>query len=314
MAELLLNRYDLVEKRGESTFADLFMAIDTRAGKIVALKLLREPFASTTSFAERYTEEARILAGLDHPHIARLYDYGPVEPGGDAGYYLATQYIEGASLEGYLARHGILPPLAAIQIVIQVLQGLSAAHAKRIIHRDLRPHNILLANDNHVVLTDFGIAVTLVSLADPQFPLAVARYLAPEQAQQRLVTPATDIYSAGVMLFVILTGRYPFEAATPVETALKHVMQAPPLPRDLNPSIPPALQSVVLRAMAKLPEQRYQSAEAMIDALQKVALGANESTGYIPRVDSPTEAFPPTSFTLEETQVMPVVPADPKHE
>src|SRR5215218_1601924 len=256
------DRYALVSRLGSGGMADVWLADDEMLGRRVALKFLHERFAQDAQFVERVRREARSAAGLQHPNVVGVYDRGDFE----GRHWIAMEYVEGASLKDLISRG--LSIGEAVEIVRQVLIAAQFAHAHGIVHRDLKPQNVLVDSQGRARVTDFGIARAGVSeITQTGSVLGTAQYLSPEQAQGLEVTAVSDVYSVGVMLYEALTGRVPFEAETPVAVALMQISEQPRPPSQLNPQISPALDAVVLRALAKDPENRFASAEEFSQAL-----------------------------------------------
>lgn len=313
MGTIIAGRYEIIEKIGEGGVAIVYKAMDNRLGRTIALKLLREQYAADPAFIARFQNEARAVASLSNPHIVTIYDFGSTGPMGATGtstYYIAMQYIEGPTLKQYLEQKKRLGPSEAIDITTQILQGLAAAHAKGIVHRDMKPQNVLLTKDGRALVSDFGIAkaLTTPSLTEQGMTIGTAEYMAPEQAQGLTVGPTADIYAVGIILYEMLTGVLPFNGTTPVEVAMKQVTQPPRPPREINPAIPPALQDIILKALAKDPAVRFQTADAMINALRSIAVGANQATSAIPPIAAaPTVRAPVTAPPQERTQALPMM-------
>jgi beta-lactam-binding protein with PASTA domain len=261
------NRYRVLRKLGAGGMADVYCAEDMHLGRNVAVKLLHSRFAQDQEFVERFRREASSAAGLQHPNVVGVYDRGEF----DDTYYIAMEYSEGDSLKDVIVREAPLDPARAIAITRQILVAARFAHRRNVIHRDLKPHNVILDSEDNVKVTDFGIARAGASdITEVGTIMGTVQYLSPEQAQGRPVTEASDLYSVGVVLFEMLTGRAPFSGDSPVAVALQHVNQPPPPPRELNPSIPPPLEAVVLKALAKDPAARYPDADSFIKALEGV--------------------------------------------
>jgi eukaryotic-like serine/threonine-protein kinase len=255
-------RYRLLRRIGVGGMADVWCADDRMLDRQVALKFLHERFAQDEQFIERFRREASAAAGLQHPNIVGVYDRGEHE----GRHYIAMEYVEGASLKDLIARG--LSVGEAVEIVRQVLAAARFAHERGIIHRDLKPQNVLIDREGRARVTDFGIARKGESeITQTGSVLGTAQYLSPEQAQGLEVTAASDLYSVGVLLYEALTGGVPFEADSPVTVALKQVSEQPRPPRELNPAISPALEMVVLSALAKDPAERFRSADEFLRAL-----------------------------------------------
>jgi eukaryotic-like serine/threonine-protein kinase len=260
-------RYRVLHKIGSGGMADVYCAEDTHLGRRIALKLLHVRFAQDGEFVERFRREASSAAGLQHPNVVGVYDRGEF----DGTYYIAMEYCEGRSLKDVIRAEAPLDPRRAIAITKQMLIAARFAHRRNVIHRDLKPHNVMLDAEDTVKVTDFGIARAGASdITQAGAIMGTAQYLSPEQAQGRPVTEASDVYSIGVVLFELLTGKAPFEGESAVAIALKHVNQAPPRPRDLVPGIPPELEAVTLKALDKDATHRYTDAESFLRDLEAV--------------------------------------------
>ena len=263
-------RYVIERKLGSGGMAVVYLAEDQELGRRVALKLLDERHASDEQFVERFRREAQSAAGLNHPNIVSIFDRGHA-----AGtYYIAMEYLDGRTLKELLVRNGPTPIPIAIDYARQILGGLAFAHRNGIIHRDIKPHNIVVGSDGRLKVTDFGIARSGASqMTEAGSIVGTAQYLSPEQARGAPVDPRSDLYSLGIVLFEMLTGQVPFTGDTPVEIAMKHLSQVPEPPSTLRPEVPHDLDAVVMRALAKDPDQRYDSAEEMDADLARVARG-----------------------------------------
>jgi eukaryotic-like serine/threonine-protein kinase len=260
------SRYRVLGKLGAGGMADVYCAEDTHLGRKVALKLLHARFAQDQEFVERFRREASSAAGLQHPNVVGVYDRGEF----DGTYYIAMEYCEGRTLKDIVARTA-LDPARAIAITKQMLVATRFAHRRNVIHRDLKPQNVILDDEDNVKVTDFGIARAGASdITEVGVIMGTAQYLSPEQAQGRPVTEASDLYSIGVVLFEMLTGKAPFDGDSAVAVALKHVNQPAPSPRESVPAVPPELEAVVLTALAKDPAQRYGDADSFIKDLEVV--------------------------------------------
>jgi serine/threonine-protein kinase len=259
---LVAGRYKLLGRLGAGGMADVWCAEDTMLDRRVALKFLHERFAQDEQFVERFRREASAAAGLQHPNVVGVFDRGTF----DGTHYIAMEYVEGASLKDLIERG--LSVDEATEIVRQVLAGASYAHAHGIVHRDLKPQNVLVDSAGRARVTDFGIARAGASeITQTGSVLGTAQYLSPEQAQGLPVTAASDVYSIGVLLYEALTAHVPFEGDSPVTVALKQVSERPRPPSELNPAVSRALDTVVLKALAKDPDNRFASAEEFSRAL-----------------------------------------------
>jgi predicted Ser/Thr protein kinase len=258
-------RYRVVSRLGSGGMADVFLAEDQQLGRKVALKLLHHRFAQDPDFVERFRREAQAAAGLQHPNVVSVYDRGTF----DDTYYIAMEYLPGRSLKQLIREEAPLDPLRAIDITIQILKAARFAHRRGVIHRDLKPHNVIVDDSGHAKVTDFGIARAGASdMTETGSIMGTAQYLSPEQAQGRSVNAGSDLYSIGVVLYEMLTGRVPFEADSAVSIALKHVSEAPVPPTQINPNIPPELEQTVLWVLNKNASDRPADADQLITVLE----------------------------------------------
>jgi beta-lactam-binding protein with PASTA domain/predicted Ser/Thr protein kinase len=267
-------RYRILRRLGSGGMANVYLAEDEELGRRVAIKILNDRHASDDSFVERFRREAKNAAGLSHPNIVSIYDRGEAE----GTYYIAMEYLEGRSLKDRIVAEGPLPIPAAIEATRQILHALGFAHRGGVVHRDVKPHNVLLAQDSaerRYKVTDFGISRTSASqMTEAGSIVGTAQYLSPEQARGAPVDQRSDIYSVGIVLYELLTGQLPFTGETPLEIAMKHLSEIPKPPSSLRPEISPDLDMVVLRALAKDPDERFDSAEDMDAELTRVASGS----------------------------------------
>lgn len=298
---LIDGRYRVVSRLGSGGMADVYLARDELLGRQVAVKVLHPHYVEDQEFVERFKREASSAAALSHPNIVGIFDRGEW----NGTYYIAMEYVAGRSLKAIVREQGALDPAAALDIVIQILGAARFAHRRGVIHRDLKPHNVILDEDGRARVTDFGIARAGASdMTLTGSIMGTAQYLSPEQAQGFSVSAASDLYSVGVILYELLTGDVPFEGETAVAIAFKQVSATPQPPSALNPAIPPSLDAVVLRALAKDPVERYADADELIAALE-VELEAIAS-GKPRAVPAPTRAVasdgyagpPPTGSLL----------------
>ena len=263
-------RYVIKRRLGSGGMADVYLAEDQELGRRVALKLLNERHAADEQFVERFRREAQSAAGLNHPSIVSIFDRGYAE----GTYYIAMEYLDGRTLKELLVRNGPTPIPIAIDYARQILGALAFAHRNGIVHRDIKPHNIVVGGDGRLKVTDFGIARSGASqMTEAGSIVGTAQYLSPEQARGAPVDQRSDIYSLGIVLYEMLTGKVPFTGDTPVEIAMKHLSQIPEPPSKLRPEVPHDLDAIVMRALAKEPEGRYASAEEMDADLARVARG-----------------------------------------
>ncbi|HXF82760.1 MAG TPA: PASTA domain-containing protein, partial [bacterium] len=292
---VVAGRYEILDRISEGGMATVFRARRIADGEIVALKILREQYAGDVEFVARFEREAKAVSELIHPHMVRVYDSGA----DGAVRFIAMEYVEGENLKEYIRRHGRLAPERALEIAAQVCDALEYAHGHGIVHRDIKPQNILLTRDGRVKVTDFGIARAMSSatITHTGTVLGSVQYLSPEQARGAAVGPSTDIYSLGVVLYEMVTGTLPFEGDTPIATALAHVNQPPPSPRTLVPTLPVRVEGIILFALAKSPARRYRSPGEMRGDLR----GETELWSRVP----------PHTF-LEQTSPTIVLPAAPR--
>ena len=259
-------RYRVLSRLGAGGMADVFLAEDQQLGRQVALKLLHRRFAEDPGFVERFRREAQAAAGLQHPNVVSVYDRGAY----DDTYYIAMEYLPGRSLKQLIRQEAPLDPVRAIDITLQILKAARFAHRRGVIHRDLKPHNVIVDDSDQAKVTDFGIARAGASdMTETGSIMGTAQYLSPEQAQGHAVSPASDLYSIAVVLYEMLTGRVPFDADAAVTIALKHVSEAPTAPTFVNPSVPPELEWVVMWALNKNPADRPTDADQFINALER---------------------------------------------
>lgn len=267
---VIAGRYQVEAQIGQGGMASVYRAEDIQLGRKVAVKVLHAQYAEDQEFVERFRREAKAAAQLQHPGIVSVYDTGSW----DGTWYIAMELLEGPTLKERLVAEGRIAPGEAIAITEQILRAVRAAHRDGIIHRDLKPHNVILDEEGRPKVTDFGIARRGASdMTATGSILGTAHYIAPEQAQGEVITPRTDLYAVGVVLYEMLTGRTPFEGDSAVSIALAHVNNTPRSPRSLVPEISPALDAVVLRALAKRPSDRFADADAFLAALSDAARG-----------------------------------------
>ena len=268
--KLLDNRYQLVKFIGEGGMALVYQAMDQRTHHYVAVKILKPEYNHDEEFLQRFNREALAASKVSHHNIVNLLDVGTEED----YRYIVLEYIEGRTLKDIIDEKGALSPETAVQIAVRILSALQHMHKNGIIHRDIKPQNILIHSEGHVKVSDFGIARMADSgtIGKTDMVMGSVHYFSPEQAQGKEVSAASDIYSAGIVLYEMLTGSVPFDGDTPVAIAMQHVNVPPRPPHILNPDISPALERVVLKALEKDPEDRYQQAQDMardlLDALR----------------------------------------------
>ena len=268
------NRYKIIEKLGAGGTSIVYRAQDTLLNRMVTVKILREEYASNNEFVRRFRHEAQAVASLSHNNIVAVYDVGFE----DGMHYIVMEFVEGESLKDYIKRKGVLKLNEACNIISQLLAGLQHAHEHGIIHRDIKPHNILLGKDGRAKVTDFGIAVGMSDVTmtynTSSRIMGSVHYISPEQVQGKAVTEKSDIYSAGVVFYEMLTGRLPYVGETPISIAMQHVQGELLLPHQINPNVPVAISYVVMRAMRKNPDMRYASAREMAEAIRSAYEGS----------------------------------------
>ena len=248
-------RYKVVRKLGTGGMANVYLAEDQELGRRVAIKMLDDRHSQDEQFIERFRREAKNAAGLSHPNIVSIYDRGVSE----GTYYIAMEYLDGRTLKELLVARGPTPIPVAIDYARQILAALGFAHRNGVVHRDIKPHNISVAPDGRLKVMDFGIALAGTSqMTETGSIIGTAQYLSPEQAKGVPTSPASDIYSVGIVLYEMLTGTVPFSGDTPLEIAMKHLSAIPEPPSEKRPDVPHELDSIVLRALAKRPDDRYQ--------------------------------------------------------
>jgi serine/threonine-protein kinase len=290
-------RYRTVSRLGSGGMADVYCASDEQLGRYVALKLLYARYAEDQEFVERFRREASSAAALQHPHVVSVFDRGEW----DGTYYIAMEYLEGRSLKTLVQQEGPLDPVRAIDIVMQILSAARFAHQRGVIHRDLKPHNVIVDDEDRVKVTDFGIARAGASdVTQTGSIMGTAQYLSPEQAQGHAVSAASDLYSIGIVLYEMLTGRVPFEGPSAVTIALKQVSEAPVAPSAYNVRVTPELDAVVLCALEKDPLTRYPSADDFIAGLEQAR------AGLLAKVGISTAQF---GAVVPPADVPPVIPA-----
>lgn len=281
------DRYEVIDKVGSGGMADVYKARDQRLNRFVAIKVLKPEYSSDKSFVNKFRGEAQSAAGLSHPNIVNVYDVGD-----DNGlHYIVMELVEGITLKRFIERKGKLEIKEAVGITIQIAQGMEAAHDNHIIHRDIKPQNIIISKDGKVKVTDFGIAKATTSNTITSNAMGSVHYLSPEQARGGYSDEKSDIYSLGVTLYEMLSGKVPFSGDNTVSVALLHIQgEAMPL-RDLDSEIPVSVDKIVQKCMQKRPERRYHSASELISDLKKAITNPDGDFVQIPAfsaTDSPT--------------------------
>src|SRR5256714_1236098 len=302
-------RYNIIRKLGAVGMADVYLAEDQELGRRVAIKILNDRHAADDSFIERFRREAKNAAGLSHPNIVSIYDRGEAE----GTYYIAMEYLSGRSLKELIVSRGPTPIRIAIDYTRQMLAALGFAHRHGIVHRDIKPHNVVVDADGRLKVTDFGIARSGASqMTEVGSIIGTAQYLSPEQAKGAPVDQRSDVYSVGIVLYEMLTGQVPFTGDTPLEIAMKHLSEVPVPPSELRDEVPEDIDMVTLRALAKDPEDRYQTAEEMDADLARIQRGlavSSETTDAATAVlGGAGISGAPTIIAPRPTQVAPPQP------
>jgi serine/threonine-protein kinase len=288
--EVLGERYQLQDPIGRGGMATIYRGHDMRMDRVVAIKVLREVYSTDPKFVTRFQREAKAASSLQHPNIVQVFDYGQ----SDGNYFIVMEMIDGTDLRRYLRSRGVLAIDRAMLITRDVALGLGAAHRRGIVHRDVKPQNILVGRDGSIKLTDFGIASVYKDINDERLTttgmtLGTVQYYAPEQAQGEIVSPAADVYALGIVMYEMLTGRTPFDGDTPVAVAMQHIQDPPTPPSQLNPQIPPALEEIILRCLEKVPEMRFRDGSTLARALETLGEDDLEApqAGLTPPISSP---------------------------
>ncbi len=302
MAEKILGgRYAIQDKIGTGGMAIVYRGHDTVLGRVVAVKTMLPQYAADPSFAARFKQEAQAAAALQSPYIVNVYDWGKDED----TYYIVMEYLRGTDLKSGIRKHGALAPRKVAQIGSQIAQALNIAHRHDIIHRDIKPQNIMVQPDGNIKVMDFGIARAKNShLTADNSVLGTAHYVSPEQTQGKALGATSDIYSLGIVMYEAATGKVPFEGDDAISVALKQVNEEPKLPSEVNPNVDPALQAIIMKCMQKDPEDRFQSADELYRALRDYLNGHAESVAAATAVmnrPAQTQAI----GRIDKTQAMP---------
>jgi serine/threonine protein kinase/beta-lactam-binding protein with PASTA domain len=319
------DRYEVIERIGGGGMAVVYRALDTLLNRYVSIKVLHAQFSTDEEFVRRFRREAQAAASLSHPNVVNIYDVG--REGED--YYIVMEFVDGLTLKEVIQDRAPLPVQEAIDIAKQICSALGHAHENNIVHRDIKPHNILIGKDGRVKVTDFGIAraITSNTITQDGSVLGSVHYFSPEQARGGLTDVKSDIYSLGVVLYEMLTGELPFSGETPISVALKHLQDHFVEPRQINPSLPQSVENIILKSLAKDPGVRYQSAREMARDLEKALLYPNvpkftpplfdeQKTIQVPAVGlRSAKTAPPASETAHSAEVnKPPAPGDKEDE
>jgi tRNA A-37 threonylcarbamoyl transferase component Bud32 len=296
---LIDGRYVPGDLLGGGGMAQVYLARDEVLGRDVALKILRERYAHDEGFVERFRREAKNAAALNHPSIVQVYDQGSTE---DGDHYIAMECVPGGTLAERIKREGPLDPREAAGVASRVAEALSVAHGRGIIHRDIKPQNVLLTASGEAKVADFGIARAASSktMTETSLILGTASYMSPEQVRGERAGPESDLYSLGVVLYEMLTGEQPYTADNPIATAMKHLDEPPRHPREANPAVPEDLDDLTAKLLAKQPEDRYASAAELAEDLRRVREGlpplaaqpGQQATAQMPRDTGETRTTP----------------------
>jgi len=327
---LLNNRYQLLHPLGKGGMADVYRAYDRMLERPVAVKILRQDFTSDSSFRERFRQEARAAANLSHPNIVTVHDFGFE----DGVSFIVMELVPGTDLKTMIKQRGKFSVDEAINLIVQACEGIGYAHRAGLVHCDVKPHNMLVSTEGRLKVTDFGIARALASiLPDEQAEIVWGspQYFAPEQAAGQAPSPASDVYSLGVILYEMLAGQLPFNATDPEELARMHREARPVSPRRFNSQISPVLEQIILKVLSKEPSQRYRSADQLGRVLRNIAQrpenyastvvaaappdrtqvsAPSAATATQPRATAPRPT-PQPARTYPSPQAAPVIPAPP---
>jgi tRNA A-37 threonylcarbamoyl transferase component Bud32 len=297
---LIDDRYELQALAGSGGMADVYLAYDKVLDRHVAIKLLKARYAQDEEFVERFRREAKSAASLINPYIVPIFDWGEAE---DGTYYIVMEYVPEGDLEDRLKGEGRLSPRTAAGMALQVAEALQAAHNRGIIHRDVKPRNILIAGSGHIKVADFGIAraTEATTISHPGDILGSVKYMSPEQAAGEQVGPESDLYSLGVVLYETLTGRVPFDVTTPADVPAEHANGPPRHPEELNPEVPEGIDAIVMKLLSRDPVDRYGSAAELVEDLRRVQDGlapVSLSADEVPSAastEAPTLAIKPAA-------------------
>ena len=266
------DRYEIVNKIGTGGMSDVYKAKDHTLGRFVAIKVLKPEFSEDVNFVTKFRTEAQSAAGLEHPNIVNIYDGGSE----NGMHYIVMEYVEGITLKTYIEKKGQLTFKEAVSIAIQVGRGIEAAHNKGIIHRDIKPQNIIISTEGKVKVTDYGIARAATSNTISSDVMGSVHYASPEQARNGFVDGKSDIYSLGIVMYEMVTGRVPYDGATTVALAIQNLQKEIVPPSAYAPNLPISIEKIILKCTQKNPDRRYESMTALLADLRKALISPNE--------------------------------------
>ena len=294
---LIADRYEILEKVGTGGMADVYKSKDHTLNRYVAVKVLKQEFSENANFVSKFRVEAQAAAGLMHPNIVNVYDVGEEK----GIYYIVMELVDGITLKNYIAKRGRLGYKEAVSIALQVSMGLEAAHRNHIIHRDIKPQNIIISRDAKVNATDLGIAKAATSDTITSNVMGSVHYTSPEQARGGFSDEKSDVYSLGVTLYEMLTGEVPFDGETTVAIAIRHIQEAMPSPKKLNPDIPYSVDQIVLKCCEKSPDRRYQNMQELAVDLKRSI--SDPDGDFVKRYD-PNDMGHTKALTEEEKRLI----------
>lgn len=294
---LIADRYEVLEKTGTGGMSVVYRAKDHKLNRTVAIKVLKQEFSDNANFVSKFRVEAQAAAGLMHPNIVNVYDVGEEK----GMYYIVMEYVDGITLKKYIEKKSRLTTKEAISIAIQVSMGLQAAHNNHVIHRDIKPQNIMISRDGKVKVTDFGIAKAATSNTITSNVMGSVHYTSPEQARGGYSDERSDIYSLGITLFEMLTGRVPFNGETTVAIAIKHIQSPMPSPREFVPDIPRSVEQIVLKCCEKSPDRRYQNMTELIADLKQSLIHPNDD--FVKIINPDEEGATRMADPVEQSQI-----------
>ena len=268
----LVDRYEILNKVGVGGMADVYKAKDHILGRVVAIKVLKNEFSEDMNFVTKFRTEAQSAAGLEHPNIVNIYDVGSE----NGMHFIVMEYVEGITLKTYIEKKGQLSFKEATSIAIQVARGIETAHNKNLTHRDIKPQNIIISTEGKVKVTDFGIAKAISSNTLSSDAMGSVHYVSPEQARNGFIDGRSDIYSLGIVMYEMVTGRVPFDGETTVAVAIQHLQEEMVEPSAFAPDLPISYEKIVLKMTQKSPERRYQSVAELLVDLRKALVTPDE--------------------------------------